>query len=51
MVHIGVFNCLLIEHLQIQSMDISLQNQCLNEEFQNSINSSDYFEKKNASLL
>jgi hypothetical protein len=50
-VHIGVFNCLLIQHLQIQSMHISLQNQCLDEEFKNSINSSEYFEKQNASLL
>ncbi len=32
-------------------MHTSLQNQCLNEELQNSINSSDYFEEKNADLL
>jgi hypothetical protein len=51
MVCIGVFNCLSIQHLQIQSMHTSLQTQSLNEEFQNSVNSSDYFEKKNENLL
>ncbi len=32
-------------------MHTSLQTQSLNEEFQNSVNSSDYFEKKNENLL